>query len=41
MNSDQLSTVLMNRDVVVYKMHVDVDHPAHAVLTKDRFLKLF
>ncbi len=38
MDSDQLSTVLMNRDAVVYKMHGDVDHPAHAVLTKDDYV---
>ena len=38
MDSDQLSTVLMNRDAVVYKMHGDVDHPSHAVLTKDDYV---
>ena len=38
MDSDQLSTVLMNRDAVVYKMHGDVDHPANAVLTKDDYV---
>lgn len=38
MDSDQLSTVLRDRDAVVYKMHGDVDHPAHAVLTKDDYV---
>lgn len=38
MDSDQLSTVLANRDAVVYKMHGDVDHPARAVLTKDDYV---
>lgn len=38
MDSEQLSTVLMNRDAVVYKMHGDMDHPAHAVLTKDDYV---
>ncbi len=38
MDSDQLATVLLNRDAVVYKMHGDVDHPAHAVLTKDDYI---
>lgn len=38
MESDQLSTVLVNRDAVVYKMHGDVDHPAKAVLTKDDYV---
>lgn len=38
MDSDQLSTVSMDRDAVVYKMHGDVDHPANAVLTKDDYV---
>lgn len=38
MDSDQLATVLMDRDAVVYKMHGDVDHPSHAVLTKDDYV---
>src|SRR5699024_8789699 len=38
MDSDQLATVLMNRDAVVYKMHGDVDHPSRAVLTKDDYV---
>ena len=31
---EQLSTVLHDRDAVVYKMHGDAVNPAHAVLTK-------
>lgn len=31
---EQLSTVLHDRDAVVYKMHGDASNPAHAVLTK-------
>lgn len=38
MDSDQLATVLMDRDAVVYKMHGDADHPSHAVLTKDDYV---
>lgn len=38
MDSDQLSIALIDRDVVVYKMHGDVDHPAKAVLTKDDYI---
>lgn len=38
MDSDQLTTALMNRDAVVYKMHGDVDHPSNAVLTKDDYV---
>lgn len=38
MDSDQLSTVLADRDAVVYKMHGDVEHPAKAVLTKDDYV---
>lgn len=38
MDSDQLSTALMNRDAVVYKMHGDVGHPSRAVLTKDDYV---
>lgn len=38
MDSDQLAAVLANRDAVVYKMHGDVDHPSHAVLTKDDYV---
>lgn len=32
--SDQFSVIKANRDAVVYKMHGDVNHAAHAVLTK-------
>lgn len=38
MDSDQLSIVLKDRDAIVYKMHGDVNHPAHAVLTKDDYV---
>ncbi|MGF6505871.1 SIR2 family protein [Paraburkholderia sp. 32] len=33
----QLKTTAPNRDVVLYKMHGDVDHPDDAVLTKDDY----
>ncbi|WP_109478226.1 SIR2 family protein [Paraburkholderia sp. C35] len=33
----QLKTTLPNRDVVLYKMHGDVDHAEEAVLTKDDY----
>lgn len=36
---DHLSTTKPRRDAVVYKMHGDVDHPNHAVLTKDDYEK--
>lgn len=35
--SDQLSTIKYNRDAIVYKMHGDVNRPAHAVLTKEDY----
>lgn len=35
--SDQLSNMLYDRDAIVYKMHGDVNHPAHAVLTKEDY----
>ncbi len=35
--SDQLSTMKPDRDAIVYKMHGDVNHPAHAVLTKEDY----
>ena len=38
MDSDQLSTTLVDRDAIVYKMHGDVDHAARAVLTKDDYI---
>lgn len=38
MDSDQLAITLKGRDAVVYKMHGDVEHPAHAVLTKDDYV---
>ena len=34
---EQLSTTKPKRDVVVYKMHGDVDHPAKAILTKEQY----
>lgn len=34
---EHLSTTKPKRDVVVYKMHGDVDHPSQAVLTKDDY----
>ncbi len=34
---EHLSTTKPKRDAVVYKMHGDVDHPSHAVLTKDDY----
>lgn len=36
-DKDQLAITLPDRDVVLYKMHGDVDHPADAVLTKDDY----
>jgi hypothetical protein len=33
----QLKTTIPNRDVVLYKMHGDVDHPEDAILTKDDY----
>lgn len=33
----QLKTTTPNRDVVLYKMHGDVEHPEDAVLTKDDY----
>jgi NAD-dependent SIR2 family protein deacetylase len=33
----QLSVTRPDRDVVVYKMHGDVDHPAEAVISKDDY----
>ena len=35
--SDQLSNLKRDRDAIVYKMHGDVNHPAHAVLTKEDY----
>jgi hypothetical protein len=37
--TEQLATTKRSRDAVVYKMHGDVDHPHHAVLTKDDYEK--
>ena len=34
---NQLATTRPKRDVIVYKMHGDVDHPDQAVLTKDDY----
>ena len=34
---EQLATTRPKRDVVVYKMHGDVHHPAKAVLTKEQY----
>lgn len=36
-DKNQLATTLPDRDVVLYKMHGDVEHPADAVLTKDDY----
>lgn len=36
---EHLSTTKPRRDAIVYKMHGDVDHPDHAVLTKDDYEK--
>lgn len=36
---EQLSTVVHDRDAVVYKMHGDATNPAHAVLTKHDYEK--
>jgi Sir2- and TIR-associating SLOG family/SIR2-like domain len=33
----QLAVTRLDRDVVVYKMHGDVDHPADAVISKDDY----
>ena len=33
----QLPTTRPDRDVVVYKMHGDIDHPAEAVISKDEY----
>jgi hypothetical protein len=33
----QLSVTRPDRDVVVYKMHGDIDHPADAVISKDEY----
>lgn len=33
----QLAVTRPNRDVVVYKMHGDIDHPANAVISKDDY----
>jgi NAD-dependent SIR2 family protein deacetylase len=33
----QLSVTRPDRDVVVYKMHGDVDHPADAIISKDQY----
>src|SRR5437016_6085605 len=33
----QLSVTRPDRDVVVYKMHGDIDHPADTVITKDEY----
>src|SRR5579864_1359021 len=35
--TEQLTTTKARRDVVVYKMHGDVNHPGSAVLTKDEY----
>lgn len=37
-NSNQLSSIMYDRDAVVYKMHGDVNEPADAVLTKDDYV---
>lgn len=34
---EQLSTTWPNRDVVVYKMHGDIDHPSQTVILKDEY----
>ena len=36
-DKNQLAITLPDRDVVLYKMHGDVEHPAEAVLTKDDY----
>src|SRR5208283_3776654 len=33
----QLSVTRPDRDVVVYKMHGDIDHPADAIISKDQY----
>lgn len=33
----QLAVTRLDRDVVIYKMHGDIDHPAEAVITKDDY----
>jgi hypothetical protein len=35
--TEQLTTTKTRRDVVVYKMHGDINHPSSAVLTKDDY----
>lgn len=35
--SEQLSVMMPDRDAIVYKMHGDVENPAHAVLTKNDY----
>lgn len=36
-DKNQLAITLPDRDVVLYKMHGDVEHPSEAVLTKDDY----
>ena len=33
----QLSVTRPDRDVVIYKMHGDIDHPADAIISKDQY----
>ena len=35
--TEQLANMLYDRDAIVYKMHGDVSHPAHTVLTKEDY----
>ena len=35
--TEQLANMLYDRDAIVYKMHGDVNHPAHTVLTKEDY----
>lgn len=36
-NNKQLAFTVPKRDVIVYKMHGDVEHPSEAILTKDDY----
>lgn len=38
---EQLSHTVHGREVVLYKMHGDVDHPSEAIISKDQYEKYF
>ena len=39
--NEHLAKTVHGRDVILYKMHGDVDHADHAIISKDQYEKYY